>query len=137
MIKRFANSAFIYAIVAMIFGVFYREFTRFSGFTQKTNLSVIHTHYFLLGMIFFLIMMLLEKNFAFSNQKKVKVYLILYHIGLNITGIGFLIRGLVQVWESELSKGIDASISGVSGIGHILIGIGIIALLLQIRKQVA
>lgn len=137
MIKRFANCAFMYAIVAMIFGVFYREFTRFSGFTQKTNLSVIHTHYFLLGMIFFLILMLLEKNFTFSNQKKTKVGLILYHIGLNITGIGLLIRGLVQVWGNELSKGIDASISGISGIGHILIGTGMILLLLQIRKQVA
>ena len=42
-------------------GVFYREFTKFSGFTGKTALYVVHTHYFLLGMVFFLLLLLLEK----------------------------------------------------------------------------
>ena len=65
--KRYANLALIYAAAAMIFGVFYREFTRFCNFTGKTNLSVIHTHYFLLGMVFFLILMLAEKAFSFSE----------------------------------------------------------------------
>ena len=42
--KRYANLALIYAVIAMIFGVFYREFTKFQHFTGQTNLSVIHTH---------------------------------------------------------------------------------------------
>ena len=65
--KRYADAAIFYAAAAMVFGVFYREFTKFNGFTGKTNLSVMHTHYFLLGMFFFLILMLLEKNFRFSG----------------------------------------------------------------------
>lgn len=32
MCKKYINFAFIYAIVAMVFGVFYREFTKFIGF---------------------------------------------------------------------------------------------------------
>ena len=48
--KRYMNSALLYAILAMAGGVFYREFTKFNGFTAKTTLSVVHTHYFLLGM---------------------------------------------------------------------------------------
>ena len=52
MSKRYANLALAYAVIAMIFGVFYREFTKFSHFTGTTNLSVMHTHYFLLGMFF-------------------------------------------------------------------------------------
>lgn len=134
MIKRYANMALVYAAIAMIFGVFYREFTKFSHFTGKTNLSVMHTHYFLLGMFFFLILMLAEKSFSFSEKNTGKL-LIVYHLGLNITGLGFLMRGLTQVRGTELSAGMDASISGIAGIGHILMGIGTILLLLKIRKK--
>lgn len=132
--KRYINTALVYAIMAMVFGVFYREFTKFHQFTGKTNLSVMHTHYFLLGMFFFLILMLSEKSFAFSSKNTGK-FLVVYHLGLNITGIGFLMRGLTQVWQTELSRAIDASISGIAGIGHILISVAIILLLLQIRKK--
>lgn len=48
--KRYMNAALLYAVLAMAGGVFYREFTKFTGFTAKTTLSVIHTHYFMLGM---------------------------------------------------------------------------------------
>lgn len=68
MTKRYANMAIVYAVIAMVFGVFYREFTKFSDFTGQTRLSVMHTHYFLLGMIFFLVLMLAEKIFAFSDR---------------------------------------------------------------------
>ena len=135
MIKRYANLALIYAVLAMVFGVFYREFTKFNDFSGQTNLSVIHTHYFLLGMFFFLVLMLIEKVFSFSGKDVGKI-LIVYQIGLNITGCGFLFRGLTQVLGTELSRGMEASISGISGIGHILMGVCIILLLLKIRKSV-
>lgn len=134
--KRYANLALIYAAAAMIFGVFYREFTRFCNFTGKTNLSVIHTHYFLLGMVFFLILMLAEKAFSFSEGNTGKI-VIAYQAGLNITALGFLLRGLTQVWNTELSAGMDASISGIAGIGHIFVGISMILLLLKIREKAA
>lgn len=136
MVKRYANLALIYGITAMVFGVFYREFTKFSGFTGRTNLSVMHTHYFLLGMFFFLVLMLVEKSFQFSD-KRVGRILTVYQLGLNITGVGFLMRGLTQVWGTELSKGLDASISGIAGIGHILTGVCMVLLLLKIRKRAA
>ena len=64
--KRYMNAALVYSLLAMAGGVFYREFTKFNGFAGKTTLSVVHTHYFLLGMVFFLLLLLLEKNFAFE-----------------------------------------------------------------------
>lgn len=136
MIKRFANMALIYALIAMLSGVFYREFTKLHHSTGKTNLSVIHTHYFLLGMFFFLLLMLLENSFGFSDQKHIGKILSAYHLGLNITGLGFLMRGLVQVLGSPLSRGADASISGIAGIGHLVMSISMILLLLKIRTQV-
>ncbi len=134
MTKRYANLALVYAVIAMIFGVFYREYTKFNQFTGQTNLSFLHTHYFMLGMFFFLILMLAEKNFSFSDQKT-GLLLAAYQLGLNITGLGFLMRGLTQVWESELSRGLDASISGTAGIGHIVMSVCMIMLLLKIKKH--
>lgn len=134
MVKRYANLALVYAVAAMGFGVFYREFTKFSHFTGKTNLSVMHTHYFLLGMFFFLVLMSVEKSLGFSD-KGVGRILVTYQIGLNITGVGFLARGLTQVWGTQMSRGLDASISGIAGIGHILTGVCIILLLVKIKKR--
>lgn len=133
--KRYANLALIYAVTAMVFGVFYREFTKFSEFTGQTNLSVMHTHYFMLGMFFFLVLMLVEKATAFSDQGTGRI-VAAYQFGLNITGLGFLIRGLTQVQGTDLSRGMDASISGIAGIGHIVTGVCIVLLLLKIRKSV-
>lgn len=67
--KRYMNLTLLYAVLAMVGGVFYREFTKFNGFTNKTTLGVVHTHYFLLGMVFFLLLLLLEKNFSFTGAK--------------------------------------------------------------------
>ena len=133
--KKYANSALFYAIAAMVFGVFYREFTKFMGFTGETALSVMHTHYFMLGMVMFLLMLLLEKQFAFTNGKTGKVLLV-YHAGLNLTGVMFLIRGVAQVLGTPLSSGMNAAISGMAGIGHILLGVSMVLLLVQIKKSV-
>ena len=134
MIKRCANHSLTYGVIAMAFGVFYREFTKFSSFTGRTSLSFLHTHYFMLGMFFFLLLMLAEKAFSFSTPKTGRV-LAAYQAGLNVTGLGFLLRGLTQVWGTDLSRALDASISGVAGIGHILTGVSLVLLLLQIRKR--
>ena len=105
--KRYANASLLYALIAMAGGVSYREFTKFSGFTGKTALSVVHTHYFLLGMVFFLLLLLLEKSFAFSGEKTGCV-LALYHVGLNVTGAALLVRGVAQVLALPLSRAMDA-----------------------------
>ena len=133
--KRYMNMALLYAVLAMAGGVFYREFTKFNNFVEKTTLSVVHTHYFLLGMVFFLLLLLLEKNFSFTGAKTGRV-LTAYHMGLNLTAVMFIVRGVAQVLVPELSSGIDAAISGVAGIGHILLGVSMILLLVQIRRSI-
>ena len=133
--KRYANASLVYALLAMVGGVFYREFTKFNDFTGKTTLSVVHTHYFMLGMVFFLLLLLLEKQFSFTG-KKTALPLTVYHVGLNLTGAMFLVRGVAQVLETPLSSGLNAAISGMAGIGHILLGVSLVLLLVQIRRSV-
>lgn len=134
--KKYVNLTLVYAILAMAGGVFYREFTKFNDFTGRTALGVVHTHYFMLGMIFFLLLLLLEKNFSFTAAKTGRV-LAVYQIGLNLTAVMFVIRGVVQVLGMELSSGMDAAISGMAGIGHILLGVSLILLLVQIKRSIS
>ena len=91
--KRYINLSLLYAVLAMVGGVFYREFTKFNGFTGKTSLGVVHTHYFLLGMVFFLLLLLLEKNFAFTGAKTGRM-LVVYQVGLNLTAVMLAVRGV-------------------------------------------
>lgn len=134
--KRYMNLSLVYAVLAMVGGVFYREFTKFNGFTGKTTLGVVHPHYFLLGMVFFLLLLLLEKNFGFTGPKTGRV-LAAYQVGLNLTTVMFVVRGVTQVLGTSLSSGMTAAISGMAGIGHIILGVSLVVLLVQIRRSVA
>ena len=135
MLKRYFNASIVYASLALAGGVFYREFTKYAAFTGKTNLAFLHTHYFVLGMIFFLALALLERAFSSSAQKGIKGWVTVYHVGLNITTACLLLRGLAQATETVLSAALNGSLSGVSGIGHILLGTSMLALLILARRS--
>ena len=132
--KRYVNIALIYAILAMVGGVFYRELTKFQGFAGKTTLSVVHTHYFVLGVLFFLLLLVLEKQFSFSRTRTYRV-LAVYHVGLNLTAVMFVVRGVTQVLAMNLSKGASAAISGMAGVGHILLGVSLVLVLLEVKRS--
>lgn len=133
MMRKYFNASIVYASLALAGGVFYREFTKYTAFTGKTNLAFLHTHYFMLGMFFFLALALLERAFAFSEQKGIKSWITLYHVGINITTACLFLRGLAQATETALSPSLSGSLSGVAGIGHILLGVSMLALLILIR----
>ena len=92
--KRLMNASIAYGVLGLIGGVVYREFTKLNGFTDFTTLSAVHTHYLMLGMVFFLLLILVEKNFHFVATK-VSKYLLFYHIGLNLTVVMLVVRGVV------------------------------------------
>ena len=71
-----------------------------------------------------------------SDGKTGKI-LAVYHVGLNLTAVMFLVRGVTQVLSTPLSSGMSAAISGVAGIGHILLGVGLVLLLLNIKRAVS
>lgn len=98
--------------------MFYREFT---------TLSVVHTHYLMLGMVFFLMLVLLENSFHFIDNKVLK-YLLFYHIGLILTVVMLTIRGVVQVLS------LDALIAVLFGIAHLILGISMVLVLISVRN---
>lgn len=135
--KKLLNLGFLYAILAMAGGVFYREFTKFNGFSGQTTLGFVHTHLFLLGMVMFLIAALFAARLPLTQMKTFKPFLVTYNIGVPLTVIMLIVRGVPQVLGVELSKGMDAAISGLAGVGHILTGAGIVLLFLALRKAAA
>lgn len=132
--KKMINFALGYGIAAMIGGVFFREFTKFNGYTDVTMLGKIHTHLFVLGMFVFLLVALFTAQTPLNEQKQFKLFLVFYNIGVPLTTIMMLIRGIFQVLGTSLSSGASAAISGIAGIGHILTSVGLILLLLALRK---
>lgn len=135
-LKTYANSALAYAVFAMAGGVFFREFTKLNAFEGVTTLAFVHTHYFALGMMGFLLMLLLEKSLSFTDQG-VRKAVVAYHVGLNVTALMLMVRGVVQVLSSELSHGANAAISGIAGLGHIVLGVSIVLILLGVKRAVA
>ena len=114
--------------------MFYREFTKFNGFTGVTALGKLHVHLFTLGMVMFLLAALFSAQLPLEKQKNFRAFLKLYHIGVPLTAVMLLIRGVLEVLATPLSRGMDAAISGMAGLGHILTGVGIILFLLSLKK---
>lgn len=75
----------------------------------------------------FLLLVVVEKNFHFVDNKVLK-YLLLYHIGLNLTVVMLVISGVVQVLS------LDALIAVLFGIAHLILGISMVLVLISIRN---
>lgn len=132
--KKYLNLSLIYALAALICGVFYREFTKWNGYTTVTTLGKVHVHLFVMGMIVFLIVALFSMHLELKKYKTFRTFLWIYNIGLPITAVMMVIRGIMQVLNISLSSAANAAISGIAGIGHILTGVGIILLLVSLKK---
>lgn len=77
----------------------------------------------------FLLLVFVEKNFHFVDNKVLK-YLLFYHIGLNLTVVMLVVRGVVQVLSLDVSSAV------LSGIGHLILGISMFLVLISIRNCV-
>lgn len=132
--KKLINLSLTYAIAGMIGGVFYREFTKWNGFTGVTALGKVHVHLLMLGTVIFLIAALFAKVTPLQEQPLYRPFLIAYNIGVPLTAIMLVVRGILEVRAVPLSAALNASISGISGIAHIITGTGLVLLLLALRK---
>lgn len=130
-LKKLYYFAFIYLGLGLVFGVFYREFTVFHDFTGKTQLSVLHTHTLVLGMLFFLLLLVLEKLFGLSDYKRFNLWLIIYNVGFGGLLLTMLIRGIGQVLSWEL-----AGFNHIAGLFHTILGVGFIWFFIFLGKKI-
>ena len=132
--NRYIKISFFYTILGLIAGVFYREFTKFNGVDGGTSLAYIHVHTLMLGMTFFLILALMENKLHMSTFKGFKLFNISYNMGLIITIGIFLIRGVTETLGTDISIALDKALSGIGGIGHILLSVGLITIFIILNK---
>ena len=130
--KKYINIAFIYGILGLCGGVFYREFTKFMDFVDmRTQLAFLHVHLVVFGMIMFLLVAVFEMLLNRSESKKMKSFMIFYNLGLCWSVAVMAVRGVMQV------VGFDggAAVSGIAGVGHILITVGLVLFFLILKEK--
>lgn len=132
--RKMLNLSLLYFILAMVCGVFYREFTKFNGYEGRTALAFAHVHFMVLGMMLFLILALVVKAGGLTELRSFRIFLVLYNIGLPLMVVMLIIRGITQVLGIEPAKGADASISGVAGISHIVLAVALAFLFAALKS---
>ncbi|NLX83575.1 MAG: DUF2871 domain-containing protein [Clostridiales bacterium] len=136
--KKLINRAFAYLIAALLAGVFYREFTKFRGFTGKTTLAVIHPHLLVLGSLLLLVAALFCLHLPLIDSKHFKTFQILHTIGLPFMALTMQVRGIVTVAVApqDLSRGLDAGIAGIAGISHLVMAAALVYFFLALKAGI-
>lgn len=130
--KKLFYASFIYMVIGVLSGVFYREFTKANDFTGQTQLGLVHTHLLTLGFIVLLIVLILEKLFTLSKSGLFTWFFWLYNAGLVVTSAMMVVHGMMTVLGEESSS----ATAGIAGMGHMLLAAGMVLLFLALRTRI-
>ncbi|MEU5532047.1 DUF2871 domain-containing protein [Streptomyces sp. NPDC020362] len=128
--RKILNTAHIYMIIGLVSGLYYRELTKAKDFDGTTQLAVVHTHVLALGMLFFLIVLVLEKQFTLTAHRLFTWFFWIYNAGLAVTVAMMTLHGTLTV----LGHSTGAAIAGVAGLGHVLLTVGLVLLFVTLGK---
>ena len=133
--KKIMNTSLIYFVLAMAGGVFYREFTKWNGYTEPTTLGVLHVHLLVMGTVLFLLIALFAKVTDLEKNSLFKKFFVLYNVALPFMVVMMLIRGIVQVLAIDLGKMGNGMLSGFAGLSHITMMVSLLMLLIALKKE--
>lgn len=131
-VRFLVNTSFAYAIAGLLSGLYYRELTKANDFEGHTQLAAVHTHLLVLGVVFLLIVLALERLFTLSDGPIYPWFLGTFNIGTIVTATMLLVHGTMQVLGREVSP----AISGIAGLGHILLTVAFVLFFLCLRSVV-
>lgn len=133
--KKLYFAAFTYLILGLASGIFYREFTKHYEFPENSDsqLSAVHTHLLTLGFLVFLIVMVIEKAFNLSSDSRFKPFFWAYNAGLVVSTGTMVWHGMLTVMGQEV---ISPAISGIAGLGHSIMSIGLILFMIALGSKV-
>ncbi|WP_405885367.1 DUF2871 domain-containing protein [Streptomyces sp. NBC_01136] len=124
-------AAHTYMILGVISGLYYREFTKANHFDGDTQLALMHTHLLALGMIGFLVVLALDKQFQLSGTKLFTYFFWFYNAGIAITVAMMFVHGT----ETVLGNHTPEAVILTAGLGHTLLTVGLILLFIQLGKR--
>lgn len=133
--KKLVNTAAYYAIAGLFAGAFYREFTKYMGYTGVTALGKAHTHLFALGMLMFLIVTALASTTEITKSEYFDRFYFYYNIGVGLSATMIFCRGLYQVIGLD-NNILDLVISWTAGAGHVTVTIGLAFLFLSLKQTI-
>lgn len=126
--------AAVWTAIGLASGLGYRELTRTLEFTGTTQLSVVHTHALVLGTIVGLLLLVLERLYTLSSDRRFTWMLWLWNIGLVLTATGLAAKGSLQVLESPAAD--SPGLAGMSGMGHILLTLAFALMFLVLGRAI-
>lgn len=120
------RAALVYVIAGLVAGLYFREMTRGTPFeaTGQSQLSVVHTHVLVLGFLMMLLVLLLDRAFDISRSSMFRWFFWVYNAGVIVTAGMMVWHGTLTVTGHES----NAMISGIAGIGHVLLTLGLLLL---------
>ncbi len=131
--KKYIRYALVFLALGIICGVFFREFSKAYEVTNVyTTLGLVHPHFLVLGVAFILIIGLVTEKLAKGESKLFRAAFPVYSVGVLGTGIMLFVRGIFDVMvksptcDFAVSNGANGAISGVAGIFHAVLGVGLI-----------
>lgn len=133
--KKLVNTAAYYAVAGLFAGAFYREFTKYMGYTGVTALGKAHTHLFALGMLMFLIVTALASSTEITKSEYFDRFYFYYNIGVGLSATMIFCRGLYQVIGLD-NNVLDLVISWTAGAGHVTVTIGLAFLFLSLKQKI-
>ncbi|MFE7171455.1 DUF2871 domain-containing protein [Streptomyces sp. NPDC057616] len=130
--RKILNTAHVYMIVGVVSGLYYREITRAEDFTGDSQLGLVHTHLLALGMLFFLVVLALEKLFTLTADRLFTWFFTLYNAGMVVTVGCMAVHGTLTV----LGHDSDEAIALVAGLGHILLTVGLVLFFITLGRRI-
>ncbi|NUT20977.1 MAG: DUF2871 domain-containing protein [Hamadaea sp.] len=126
-------AAYVYMILGLIMGLAYREITKIKDFHGDTQLGLVHTHLLALGMLFFLIVLALEKLFGLTeNRRLFATFFWVYNAGMAVTIGAMTVHGTLTVYGKESNE----AIAGIAGLGHIALTVGLVLMFINLGKRI-
>lgn len=122
--------------LALVLGVFYREFTKSFAYTEPSKLALAHPHLVAVGFLFSFGLFLLfglEKLDATAIKKFYGVYL----AGLSLFIASLLVRGIYQIAGQGQELYPEAMLSGFAGLSHIVLAVGLLGTILGAARQLS
>lgn len=129
----FYRAAAAWTGLGLLAGLYYRELTRSTGHPGGTQLAVTHTHLLVLGTVFGLVFLLLERQFQLSHSKLFRGFFWTWIAGTGVTVGAQLFKGSLQVLGDAAAD--SKAIAGVSGMGHITLTVAFILFFLALRSR--
>ena len=131
--QKYLVAAMVYTGLGLAAGLLYRTLTHDQESWAFTQLNVAHTHLLVLGTIFMLLFLALERLFQLREGRWHRTFWMTYNAGVGLSATMMIVNGILQLaGADEVLPGMRA---GVAGIGHILITVAFVCFFVNLWSR--